>query len=162
MHLLPLLKLARVLLLVALGCVGPGPVGAQPRPDRLVIVSAEVGLFGPPAAPASRFLPAAVLPLKDGQEFGWKISLRTTKKSVRVWEELTLPSEPRTWGDPEPGLKRKTSPDGRTATTEQWLAPVDGIISSRWSVTSGDPRGAWVLKVRVEDQAERVFRLDAR
>jgi hypothetical protein len=29
-------------------------------------------------------------------------------------------------------------------------------------VTTGDPPGTWVLKLKVEDQPERVFRLQAR
>ncbi len=145
----------------SLACIGAAPAAAQAPAAAVVVVQAQAGLFGPPDA-AEAFTPSAVLPLRDGQEFGWRATLKTSKKIVRVLEELTLPSEPRTWGDPEPGLKRKTSADGRTATTEFWLEPVDGVIANRWSVTAGDPKGIWTLRVRIEDQPERVFRLTAR
>ncbi len=126
------------------------------------VLSAEAGLFGPPGTEPKQFTPSRTIPLKDGQVFGWKMSLQTGKTGVLVREELTLPSEPNTWGDPEPGLKRKTSPDGRTATTEVWLEPKDGVIFHTWSVTQGDPKGIWLLRVWVDGQAERVFRLVAR
>ena len=108
------------------------------------------------------FVPSSVLPLKDGQAFGWRMQVRTQARLVRVREELTLPAEPRTWGDPEPGLKRRTTPDGRTAITELLLEPKNGVISQSWTITQGDPKGGWVVKVRVEDGPEQVFRFDAR
>lgn len=135
---------------------GPGKPVAS-----VVIVQAQAGLVGPPAAASSQFVPSTVLPLRDGQEFGWRMKLQTKLTQVRVREELTLPAEPRTWGDPEPGLKRKTSADGRTATTELVLTPVDGVIQFTWTVTTGDPKGTWLLKVKVEDLPEQSFRLQA-
>jgi hypothetical protein len=109
-----------------------------------------------------RFSPGTLLPLRDGQEFAWRLVVKTNKPFVRVREELTLPAEPRTWGDPEPDIRRRTTHDGRTAITEWRLAPVDGVLQSAWTVTTGDPPGTWVLKLKVEDQPERVFRLQAR
>ena len=70
-------------------------------------------------------------------------------------------SETKAWGDPEPDIKRKTTPDGRTAITEVWLEPKDGFIFHTWTVTKGDPKGVWILKVSVEALAEKVFRLQA-
>ena len=129
---------------------------------RVVITQAQAGLVGPPAAAPSQFVPSATLPLRDGQEFGWRMQLQTKLSQVRVREELTLPAEPRTWGDPEPGLKRKTSADGRTATTELLLVPVNGVIQFTWTVTQGDPAGTWLLKVQVEDLPPQTFRLQAK
>ncbi len=129
---------------------------------RVVITQAQAGLTGPPAAATGQFVPSATLPLKDGQEFGWRMRLQTKLTKVRVREELTLPTEPRTWGDPEPGLKRKTSADGRTAITELLLVPVDGVIQFTWTVTQGDPAGIWLLKVQVEDLPAQTFRLQAK
>ena len=90
------------------------------------------------------------------------MNIQTDKQKVLVREELTLPAEPRTWGDPEPDLKRKTSADGKTATTEIWLEPRDGVIFHSWTVTQGDPPGSWVLRVWVDGQPQRSFRLEAR
>jgi hypothetical protein len=136
------------------------PAGADAQ--QVQVLQAEVGLLAPAdAAGRQAFTPAAVLPLRDGQEFGWRLVVTTRQPFVRVREELTLPAEPRTWGDPEPGVKRRTTPDGRTAITEWRLAPQDGVLQSAWTVTSGDPPGAWVLTLTVEDQPPRVFRLQA-
>lgn len=134
---------------------------AQPRAD-VQVLKAEVGLLGPrDAAGLQRFTPSALLPLRDGQEFGWRLVVRTRQPFVRVREELTLPAEPRTWGDPEPEIQRRTTPDGRTAITLWRLAPQDGVLQSAWTVTTGDPPGTWVLTLTVEDQPPRVFRLQA-
>lgn len=136
---------------------------AAPAAGEVVVLRAEVGLLGArDEAGRQRFSPGTQLPLRDGQEFAWRLVVKTNKPFVRVREELTLPAEPRTWGDPEPDIRRRTTPDGRTAITEWRLAPVDGVLQSAWTVTTGDPPGTWVLKLKVEDQPERVFRLQAR
>lgn len=129
---------------------------------RTPVLKAESGLFGPGESGSQPFAPSTALPLKDGQAFGWRIQLRPGTGTVRVREELTLPVEPKTWGDPEPGLKRRNTPDGRSAITELQLSPVNGFISQSWTVTTGDPKGTWVIKVRVEDGPEHVFRFEAR
>ena len=141
-----------------------GAAHAQPnRADSssLRILSAQAGLFGEPGTETTQFSQSASVPLKDGQAFGWRMFVQTTVKKVLVREELTLPEEPKTWGDPEQDIKRKTTPDGRTAVTEIWLEPKDGFIFHTWTVTKGDPKGIWVLKVSVQGQAERIFRLQA-
>ena len=148
--------------LLAAATALPGVAAAQATPA-VQVLQAEVGLFGArDDAGRQRFTPAAVLPLRDGQEFGWRLVVKTRQPFVRVREELTLPAEPRTWGDPEPDVKRRTTPDGRTAITEWRLAPQDGVLQSAWTVTTGDPPGTWVLTLTVEDQPPRVFRLQAR
>ncbi len=135
---------------------------AAPATDKPVVLKAEGGLFAPGDGADSAFVASKVLPLKDGQVFGWRIQLRHPARAVRVREELSLPAEPKTWGDPEPGLKRRTTADGRSAITELQLTPRDGFISQSWTVTTGDPKGTWVIKVRVEDGPEQVFRFEAR
>ena len=136
---------------------------ATPAAGEVVVLRAEVGLLGArDEAGRQRFSPGTLLPLRDGQEFAWRLVVKTNKPFVRVREELTLPAEPRTWGDPEPDIRRRTTPDGRTAITEWRLAPVDGVLQSAWTVTTGDPPGTWVLKLKVEDQPVREFRLQAR
>lgn len=148
--------------LLAAAAALPGVAAAQAAPA-VQVLQAEVGLFGArDDTGRQRFTPAAVLPLRDGQEFGWRLVVKTRQPFVRVREELTLPAEPRTWGDPEPDVKRRTTPDGRTAITEWRLAPQDGVLQSAWTVTTGDPPGTWVLTLTVEDQPPRVFRLQAR
>ena len=125
------------------------------------ILAVQAGLFGAPGTEAVPFTPSGRLPLRDGQVFGWRMKVDTHQRRIHVREELTLPREPKTWGDPEPDLKRKTSPDGRTATTEVLLQPENGYIFHTWAVTQGDPEGTWIIKVFVEGQPERVLRLEA-
>ena len=152
----------RVVFTLGLCAAGFASAQTKARPASVVrILSAQAGLFGPPGTDATQFLPTTRVPLKDGQVFGWKMTVQTSLKSVLVLEEITLPQEPATWGDPEPDIKRKTSADGRSAITELWLAPKDGVIFRTWSVTPGDPKGIWVIKVSVQGQAEKVFRLEA-
>lgn len=155
---------AQICALLVGACLPVAAAAAGPSKARtsVVVVRAEAGLRGPPAAALAQFVPSTTLPLQDGQEFGWRMQLQTPLTKVRVREELTLPAEPRTWGDPEPGLKRKTSADGRTATTELILVPVDGMIQFTWTVTQGDPAGTWVLKVQIEDLPVQTFKLQAR
>lgn len=132
------------------------------KPDAVRVLSAQAGMFGPPGTGTRHFTPSTTFPLRDGQAFGWMMTLQTTRSKVLVREELTAPAEPLTWGDPEPDLKRKTSPDGRTVTTEIWLEPKDGVIFHSWTVTQGDPKGTWVWRVWIDGQAERSFRLEGR
>jgi hypothetical protein len=156
---------ARLALALALGIALAPPALAQPagpKVDATRIVSAQSGLFSPPGNEAHLFSPAANLPLRFGQAFGWRMTLQTAKKRVLVREELTAPAEPKTWGDPEPDVKQKTSPDGRTVTTEWWAEVKDGVIFHSWSVTDGDPKGTWVFRVFVDGLPERVLRLEAR
>lgn len=131
--------------------------GPQARAQTVSIVAAEAGLFDETGA----FTPGSRLPLRDGQSFGWRIKVQTAKKRLLVLEEVILPSEPRTWGDPEPGLKRRTSPDGRMATSQYEMEPQGGYILNSWVVTTGDPRGTWIVRVTVEGQAPRTFRFQA-
>ena len=148
---------------MSLAALLPAATAEAAQADALVVITqAQAGLVGPPSAAPSQFVPSATLPLRDGQEFGWRMQLQTKLTQVRVREELTLPAEPRTWGDPEPSLKRKPSADGKTATTELLLVPVNGVIQFTWTVTQGDPAGTWQLKVQVEDLPPQTFRLQAR
>ncbi|MFN9744664.1 MAG: hypothetical protein ACK57B_03320 [Betaproteobacteria bacterium] len=153
----------RAVALAALGLAALGQPGGMAVAQGVQVLRAEVGLLAPADATGRQaFTPAGVLPLRDGQEFAWRLVVQTRQPFVRVREELTLPAEPRTWGDPDPGVRRRTTPDGRTAITEWRLAPQDGVLQSAWTVTTGDPPGTWVLTLTVEDQAPRVFRLQAR
>ena len=150
-----------VSLLLAFGLLARAAAADPAAPD-IQILQAEFGLFdhGPSAGP--RFRAADTVPLVVDQAYGWRLVLKTTRRVVQVQEELTLPAEPGTWGDPDPQVQRKTSADGRTATTRLQLQPVDGVINQSWSVAPGDPKGAYVLRVRVENLPERVFRFEVR
>lgn len=130
---------------------------AQP----VVLLKAESGLFADAESVPAAFTPSASLPLRDGQAFGWRIQVRPTSQSIRVREELILPREPKTWGDPEPGIRRRTAADGKSLSSEYDMDARSGQLANAWVVTAGDPRGTWIIKVTVEGQAPRTFRFDA-
>lgn len=134
------------------------PAAAQ----ALRIVAAQSGLFAPPGDRSAAFTASRQLPLQDGQAFGWRLRLAPAGGEVRVRETLTLPAEPRTFGDPEPGLRRRTSPDGRSVISEYRLQPQDGWIANSWTVTRGDPPGRWRITVELEGQPPQVFEFEAR
>lgn len=126
------------------------------------IVRAEFGTFDArPGAPPD-FRATTVVPFGVDQGYGWFITLAGAPARVNVREELTLPVAPATWGDPEPGLKRRISADGRTATTERTLDVQAGRIGQAWAVAPGDPRGAYLLKVTVEGLPVQTFRFELR
>ena len=127
------------------------PALAQPL---LSITRAEFGLFRPDGS----LVPTTTVPHAVDQAYGWRMGLNTRMATVRVREELTLPAEPATWGDPEPGLKRRVSNDGRTAITELTLEVHGGQVSQAWAVAPGDPKGEYLLKVKLEGAPEQVFR----
>lgn len=128
----------------------------------LRIVQADFGVFDarPGAPPAWRS--TSQVPHRVDQGYGWVLTLAGAPARVQVREELTLPAIPETWGDPEPGLKRRISPDGRTAITERVLEVQQGRIAQAWAVAPGDPRGAYLLKVTVEQLPGQVFRFELR
>ena len=132
------------------------------KPAEVQVGRIDFGIFVQSPQNQGEFRPANVVPLVVDQSYGWVAEMRTTMECVKVREELTLPEEPTTWGDPDPELKQSISPDGRTATTEVCLKPINGVIARSWSVAPGDPRGAYTVKVWIEDQAPRVFRFGAR
>jgi len=127
------------------------PALAQPL---LSITRAEFGLFRPDGT----LLPTTSVPHAVDQAYGWRLRVDTRLATLRVHEELTLPAAPATWGDPEPGLKRRVSADGRTVITELTLVPQDGQVSQAWAVAPGDPKGEYLLKVKLEGAPEQVFR----
>jgi hypothetical protein len=137
--------------------------GARPSAAAVVtVLRADFGLVAPPGSAQPTFLPSSTVPLQVDQGYGWVIRVRTPLRTVRVHEVLSLPAAPATWGDPEPGLKRRVSADERTATTETVLPVRDGVVSQSWAVAPGDPAGRYVLRVRIEDAPQQSFTFTVR
>ena len=146
----------------ALFAVSLGVTAAETKPTVVQVGRIDFGVFTQSPQRQSEFRPTNVIPLVVDQSYGWVAEVKTRMECVKVREELTLPNEPKTWGDPDPQLKQSISRDGRTATTEACLKPINGVIAQSWSVAPGDPRGAYIVRVWIEDQAPRVFRFEAR
>ncbi len=64
---------------------------AAPVADDVAVLRAEVGLLGArDEAGRQRFSPGTVLPLRDGQEFAWRLVVKTNKPFVRVRDVMTM------------------------------------------------------------------------
>lgn len=153
--------LAAVAALAALGLPGAPLQAAEPA---LRIASAEFGIFDARPGAAPQWHPTRVVPHAVDQGYGWRLQLAGARlpAQVKVREELTLPAAPATWGDPEPGLRRRVSADGRTVITEITLPVQAGRIAQAWAVAPGDPKGAYLLKVTVEDLPVQTFHFELR
>ncbi len=83
--------------------------------------------------------------------FGWRIRLAEAPTLVRVREVLQLPEAPAFWsGEGDEYSPHTFSADRRTATTEEYKAPVDGWLASQWCIVEGDPTGPHSIKVYIE------------
>jgi hypothetical protein len=97
--------------------------------------------------------PATEIPHYPGSAFGWRLQLGC-EHTVEVDEELRLPS-PGDWSaDPD----IRVSANGKTARVHSEAACVDGWIENTWTVSAGDPPGAWSLRVTAAGFAPQTFR----
>lgn len=124
-------------------------------PEELQIVRAEFGLFN-----ASGFVPTKIVPLTEGQVYGWRIVLKTNKAKVRWREEFRLPVVPATWGDAEIKGLSSISEDRRVSVMEREVLPIDGVIVNSWAVAAGDPKGHHSMRVLIDNHYEHIFEFD--
>jgi hypothetical protein len=83
--------------------------------------------------------------------FGWRIRLAEAPTLVRVREVLRLPEAPAFWsGEGDEYSPHTFSADRKTATTEEFKAPVDGWLVSQWCIVEGDPMGAHSIEVFID------------
>ena len=156
------LSLTLVALLSLAAPASSATTAPAPRAAEVQVGRVSFGVFEQNAQGQHGFRVTSTVPMVAEQSYGWVAEVRTKKDCVKVREELTLPHEPKTWGDPEPGLKQRVSSDGRTATTEVCMKQMHGVISQSWAVAPGDPSGTYVVKVWIEDEAPRIFRFEVR
>ena len=134
------------------------PAAAQPE-----VLDSAFGLFSLGGDGSPPFKPAAVVPLVEGQAYGWIIKLRTDSKQVRWREEFTLPAAPEAWnGATEAGVKHTLSADSRVSVMERAVEPSGGLIFNSWSVAKGDPAGKYRIRVFVEGRLAASFEFDVR
>ena len=96
--------------------------------------------------------------LVPGTTFGWQLKLRDPTTSVMLREEFVLPAPPAHWGL---GADTRLSDDRRTAVTEHLITPSEGWLQRDWSVTEGDPEGAYEMRVFLNDELVRTFKFEA-
>ena len=112
-------------------------------------------------SPESRYLDVTKnIPLRAGTKYGYVISLRTNKDTVRYTEVLEL-AGPAQWGVNE-NEEFVISPDQKKATVERERRNESNpfVISEVWRVSDGDPAGPARLTVTIEGKIVRTFDFD--
>jgi hypothetical protein len=110
-----------------------------------------------------RFLRLSEVTLVDSRTFGWRIRLPCLGP-VEFVETMSLPS-PGDWKNIEefrktdPRSLRETviSADGKTTTTHDYAACVDGWIEHGWAVAHDDPAGDWTIRVEIAGYVPQVW-----
>ena len=149
------LLLTLVLAAGAASAASPAPASAP-----VEIVSAEFGLFDSSRPGELVFEPAAVVPHKIGQRYGWVIEVRTAKRSLAVREEYLRPT-PKAEQAVDPLTQSLNVPaERRSQVSQRQLVPVDGRIYGEWSVGPGEPAGHRRLQVVIENQVGATFEYD--
>ena len=123
----------------------------------LEIIKSGFGLINPTNSGLPTFQIASSVPFKHGQGYGWYIELKDTNQRVKWREELTLPEAPGVWDTQESTAHHVISADKKTLSTEREVLPDNGVIRNTWAVDKDDPRGAYIIKVFLEDKLVRTY-----
>ena len=102
------------------------------------------------------FFPTTTVPLKEGDAYGWKITLDNYQGNVKWREVLTLPQPPETWTTQD-NRNFSISADGKTATSTRTVTPVNGVIENFWIISPGDPLGKHQIEVYVDERLIGTF-----
>jgi len=100
------------------------------------------------------FVQTTSVPLVVGETFSWRIAV-PDGQPVAWREELVLPEAPLTWSGAHFVDIRD---DGKVAVTAGIDVPWDGVIEHAWSITDGDPKGDYELRLWVDGALHEVFR----
>ena len=102
------------------------------------------------------FFPTTTVPLKEGDAYGWKITLDNYQGNVKWREVLTLPQPPETWTTQD-NRNFSISADGKTATSTRTVTPVNGVIENFWIISPGDPLGKHQIEVYIDERLIGTF-----
>ncbi len=102
------------------------------------------------------FFPTTTVPLKEGDAYGWKITLDNYQGKVKWREVLTLPQAPETWTTQD-NKNFSISADGKTAISQRTAKPVNGVIENFWIISPGDPLGKHQIEVYINEQLIGTF-----
>ena len=102
------------------------------------------------------FFPTTTVPLKEGDAYGWKITLDNYQGNVKWREVLTLPQAPETWTTQD-NRNFSISADGKTATSTRTVTPVNGVIENFWIISPGDPLGKHQIEVYIDERLIGTF-----
>jgi hypothetical protein len=136
---------------------------ASARVAAFEVVAAEFGLFDAGDSQRVVFSPAAVVPRREGQRYGWMIELRDAPRSVGVREEYLSPSRvAELHAESDAGMTQVVPLEKRSQVSQRQLVPVDGRIYGEWSVGPQEPTGPRKLEVIVEGRVAGSFEFEVR
>jgi hypothetical protein len=152
-----MLKRASLILVLVAGM----SFAAGAAAEAMDIIRAEFGVFDAGNPGELIFEPSAVVPLREGQRYGWIIELATAKRVLSVREEYLLPMPAR--GAPDSLSESLDIPLARrNQVSQRQLVPVDGKIYGEWAVGPAEPPGHRRLQVVVEGQVAASFEFDVK
>ena len=82
------------------------------------------------------------------------MDIPNAKGGILVREELRLPGPPKIWATD--GVT-EISQGGKVAITERCVFPNNGSISQFWSLSPGDPKGEYQIRVSINGQLTETF-----
>lgn len=105
------------------------------------------------------FFPTTTVPLKEGDAYGWRITLDKYSGKVQWREVLTLPKAPETWIT-ENRENISISKNGKTATSTRIQTPINGVIENFWTISPGDPLGKHQIQVYIDERLLGTFEFE--
>lgn len=141
---------------------------APPVPEKIPveILSAEFGLFDASNPKESAFEPGLRVPHREGQRYGWVITVQTTRRSLSVREEYVLPTASKSKIDAKEmdavTASLSIATPKRNQISQRQLVPVDGKIYGEWAVGPSEPAGHRHLQVIIEGDLAASFEFDVK
>ena len=117
----------------------------------LLVKRVEFGILEKSADGEEHFVAAREVPAEDGQVFGWRVEVTTTRETLHWQEHLKMPRAPLDWGDAADDPDVLISGDGRSVAAQGEDAIEDSRLSRfYWALAPGDPAGEYELDLAVE------------
>ena len=127
--------------------------------QQIVVNKTEFGVRIINSSGKVNFFPTTTVPLKEGDAYGWRITLDKYSGKVQWREVLTLPKPPETWIT-ENRENLSISKDGKTATSTRIQTPVNGVIENFWTISPGDPLGKHQIEVYINERLLATFEFE--
>jgi len=94
-----------------------------------------------------KFVPKERIEMVPGKAFGWRMALRSSKRTVTWSEAMSLPYAPTQWGV-APNVT--VSQDRTRSVTTETQRTERGYIEHTWIFVEGDPTGKYHLSISVD------------
>jgi hypothetical protein len=127
---------------------------------KITVSKSEFGVRIVDSQGKANFFPTTKVPLKKGDAYGWRITLKNYRGKVKWREVLRLPKAPETWTTPEKDDNFSLSANGTTAITKRTQTSTNGVIENYWKIAPGDPIGKHRIEVYVDNSLIAVFEFE--